>query len=564
MRLGRCEAHNFGSYAHLDFDFSSPGLSLICGKTGSGKSMLADLPCWILYGVTAKNGTADSVRSWQAPDRPTTATLSVQLQDGDITVTRIRGRASQNDLYWTEGQNDEKQRGKDLTDTQRLLNGRIGIDSTLYLIASYFCDFSPSGSFFVDKAPARRELFEKITSLALPIKIAARTSETRKETKKELDAASRLLSKASGKLEQLTEADSDLRVLFKEYEDKRCEAREDNSALLQLDATIQDIAKELERIDALRPDLRKVQDDYQDAKAVLRATNDEYKRLLSIGDKECPLCMSPQKDQNKRRVRLEELSGKAEEVKLLMSKREEKIRELGVLMNNERVLKDRLQKAQTSRAVVRSKLQELANAVNPYSEQLVKNKKDKTCAEKELAELSISCQELEHKIARMTRLYDLSFELRGELLKKAVKQIEINTNALLEQYFDAELTVTFSVESGDNIEVLIQKSGFECSFKQLSKGQRQLLKLCFSVSIMQVSANAAGVSFDNVFMDEPTDGLDADLKVKAFNLFENIAVNTPSVFIIEHSSELQAMFSNKYFITLEGDESVVEHENSKI
>ena len=79
---------------------------------------------------------------------------------------------------------------------------------------------------------------------------------------------------------------------------------------------------------------------------------------------------------------------------------------------------------------------------------------------------------------------------------------------------------------------------------------------------METTANAAGVSFGNVFMDEPTDGLDSALKVKAFSLFENIASRVTSVFIIEHASELQIMFSNKHYVSLDNDCSTVKDEIS--
>ena len=562
MKLRHCEAYNFGSYERLDFDFSSPGLSLIYGRTGSGKSMLADLPCWTLYGITAKNAPADSVRSWQAPDQPTKSTLDVELQDGAISVTRIRGRGNQNDLYWVESQSDEKRRGKDLLDTQRLLDSRLGVDSTLYLSACYFCDFSPSGSFFVDKAPARRELFEKIAPLELPVKISERASDAKKAAKKELEVLEIELAKILGKLEQLTENEADLKHLYQGHEDKRLEIVEYAAQISQLDDAIEDARKGLADMDAVRLKLHKAEESCQEARFSFRAVCDKQKRLASIGDRECPLCMAPQKEQSKRHAELEELADAIEIEKEHLSACEAKVSRLRENMQGEVILRDKLQKNQTQRAVLLSKSKESTDALNPHQSQLVKIGKDKHAANEKALALKQNCKHLEDKIARLARLYDLSFELRGALLKKAVKEIEVRTNGLLAEYFDAELRVAFSVDTGDNIEVVIQKAGFQCLFKQLSKGQRQLLKLCFSVSIMETTANAAGVSFGNVFMDEPTDGLDSALKVKAFSLFENIASRVTSVFIIEHASELQIMFSNKHYVSLDNDCSTVKDEIS--
>jgi DNA repair exonuclease SbcCD ATPase subunit len=66
MRILSCQAQNFGSYKELNLDLADIGLSLVYGRTGSGKSTLPDVVAWTLFGTTAKDGAADDVRSWQA------------------------------------------------------------------------------------------------------------------------------------------------------------------------------------------------------------------------------------------------------------------------------------------------------------------------------------------------------------------------------------------------------------------------------------------------------------------------------------------------------------------
>ena len=78
----------------------------------------------------------------------------------------------------------------------------------------------------------------------------------------------------------------------------------------------------------------------------------------------------------------------------------------------------------------------------------------------------------------------MSFELRGQLLKSVLRQIETSTNKYLEKHFDSEIKVVLTIDDTDKVEVSIQKNGHECVFAQLSKGQRQLLKLCFGISVM--------------------------------------------------------------------------------
>ncbi len=90
------------------------------------------------------------------------------------------------------------------------------------------------------------------------------------------------------------------------------------------------------------------------------------------------------------------------------------------------------------------------------------------------------------------------------------------------------------------------------------KGQRQMLKLSFVLSVMAAASNKAGVHFDNLFFDEALDGLDTDMKVKAYGLLEELATRHGSVLVIDHAPEFQALFDRRYHVTLDGDHSHIE------
>jgi len=157
----------------------------------------------------------------------------------------------------------------------------------------------------------------------------------------------------------------------------------------------------------------------------------------------------------------------------------------------------------------------------------------------------------------LDQLYDLSFKLRGELLRQSIKHVEVNTNRLLETYFDSALRVSFELSKLDDLNVTIAKNGNECSYRQLSKGQRGLLKLCFSISIMEIAANKAGLKFETLFFDEALDGLDTELKLKAYNLFAELEKSHSSVLVIDHNSELQSLFTKQYHVKLVNEESEI-------
>ena len=294
---------------------------------------------------------------------------------------------------------------------------------------------------------------------------------------------------------------------------------------------------------------------------------DEEIRLCNVGEEHCPTCLNPLSSNNARKSRLKALDRSIRATNSDVAVSEVILDRLLARVDTIPSLRQDLHKAEgTSAELLRAVAQcekevKAANDKSPFTDPIDKlyDGIEVTYTNKTLLDASIAS--IEHKIASLTRLYDLSFELRGELLKKAVNQIQSDTNGYLEKYFDAEIRVFFSAEDLDNFDVIIQKSGFECSFKQLSKGQRQLLKLCFAVSIMAASANTAGIHFSNIFMDEALDGLDDDLKIKAFNLLSELESEHESVIIIDHAPAFQNLFSKRYHVTMDSDVSSIELEH---
>lgn len=570
---------NFGSYAHLELDLADLGLSLIHGKTGSGKSTIPDIPCWIMFGITSKNGAADDIRSWQS-DQPTKGVLNVQLHERSITITRIRGKAGQNDLYWCEETTpDKKERGKDATDTQRQLCLRLGVDADLYLSASYFCDFSPSGSFFVARSKDRRDLFEKIASLDFPIKLADRVADSRKAAKKDLDKAENDLAKVLGKFEQLKASEEDLKKRSDDWnknkeqhkqtlKDKLLKAKNAAFNLPETKAKIKFIKEEIEDLLALKPEIIKARKVNQDDNSKLHSFTEEHARLSSVDSESCPTCLSPQEGNYRRKGRLKELNRNIKIAQADIELSEAVLERLVAQVESIRLLQNDLQKAETKSVDILRNIEQCekefkaVDDTNPFLEPYTRTIAEFEVTKVNRASLEVLIASIEHKIASLTLLYDLSFDLRGELLKKAVKGVERVANDYLERHFDAELRVSFDIEGSDDLTVGILKSGYPCSFKQLSKGQRQLLKLCFAVSIMKASANTAGTHFSNLFFDESLDGLDDDLKIKAFTLFSELETEHESVILIDHAPAFQNMFSKKYHITMESDVSQIESENN--
>jgi DNA repair exonuclease SbcCD ATPase subunit len=573
LKLLNCSAKNFGSYEFLGFDFSDQGLALIQGATGSGKSTLCDIPTWCLFGITAKNGAVDEVRSWTAPNSPTEVRLSLETPDGIISVTRIRGTTGQNDLYWEELENLGKlERGKDITETQKLLNARLGIDEDLYLSAAYFCEFSPTYGFFSAAAKGRRALFEKVADLSLPVRLSESTSRRQKELKKTIAEAQNKLSSdmATAQAEHQSYLSSD--GYFGAWElshQKELESLQacSNNFDLEKESTIEALQTKCDRfeqdrdkrLEALALKALSKEDAISELSTLTDALSAKEQELKEAADK-CGACGAP-----RNHAKREEIQGQISRLRVKITRLEgEKdaldgiIRQIEAVQDEANPYPAQVKAAQLLKNHYFEKLSQLQTQENPHKAQKDKFHKRWSEAERIVAQTTHTLNTHTADALTVKQLSELSLELRGALLQKAVAEAESRTNASLNKYSDAELRVKFTLEGADNLDVGIYKSGYTCTYRQLSKGQRSLLRLAFAVSIMRMAADQSGVHFDQLFFDEPTDGCDVALKFRTFGMLEELAKQHGSVFVIEHSTELKSAFSKAFQVKLVSDVSTIE------
>lgn len=607
MKPKFCTVKNFASYQDCTFDFSDLCLALISGPTGSGKSTLADFIPWILWGVTSKGGSVEEIRSWQCKE-PTTGILDVEVDGVTIQVIRIRGSASQNDLYWHDFAPGPAIRGKDLADTQKLLNQRLGMDSDGFLISSYFSQFSESDKFFTAKPKDRRDTLERISDLSTPVKLSEAASEARKLTKKELEAAELSHAKGLGRVEQLIDQANKLEEYSAQWEIthataistleaqsasfEESKAGKVKAAYDKLSATQQQLLvassykDELEDVKTQREGFTRTRAQYQkllpvvaDLKSQLTyAARERAKQALSSDV--CPQCNRPGANPDRDHHVLEaqrvvdeiseKLTIKTEELKKaeLAVKAESTVeRRYEALLAKQKDHERLLAKFEAEKVACAS----IENAPNVYLDRLtretaVKNPHEASIAActEELGTLSAAVEAEEEKIQALRRrvtslstIYDLSFVLRGELLRAAVSNLERSTNESLTKYFDGVFRVKYVLEDSDKLSVEITKNGFEASFRQLSGGERRQLVLSFWRALAKRAMERSGVSISLAILDEAMNGLDDELKVKAFRLLEDLSSEYESVLVIDHSEALKAQFQTTFTITKEGDSSVV-------
>lgn len=511
MKINTVKVSNFGSYGHLEFDYSNTGLALIQGDTGAGKSTLLDIPNWILFGVTAKGMAADQVRSWSTDD-PTTGRITLLDALGcPITVERTRG--STNDLFFITN-SSQPIRGKDVKETQKLLEQTLGLDEDSYSQACYFHESSISAGFFTEKASRRRELLERLVDLSFPLGIELRAKLRLRDIKPELSRLESGVANSSGRLLQLMDSIKATNTASKTWE----RVKEQSLRLFE-----ENRAKELAR-------LRKDFDEFEDDRV---RQVEELTAVIEKAEKpnNCPTCGNLTGD-----PKYNTYTALLPKVSRMPNPYEKQL-----------VYVKKQLPPDTSQNPYGAQLE-------AYTEQMVVLKGSTRAQEKEL-------KDLKHEQLSLGQLGDLCGQMKGLLLQRTVKSIQEQTNLNLEKYFDSELRVKFDMDGGDTLEVDITKDGHQAAYKQLSKGQRALLKLCFGVSVMDAAANKVGQHFDVLLFDEALDGLSPGLKIKAFGLFESLSNKHSSVIMVDHMTEFKNLFERQYQVTLQGDCSVVEEVN---
>lgn len=610
MIIGKATAQNFQSFENIEFDYSNQGLSLISGPTGAGKSTVMDLAAWLLYGISSKDLAASEVMSWTA-ETNTEGTIEVTLPDGVINITRIRSRtSSQNDLFYIEASNpDTKIRGSNLLDTQRLIDQRLGVNAELFLLGSYLHQFSKSDSFFIAKAKERRETLESIADLSLAVRLAESASKARKDTKKELEAQALHESKEKGRAEELArnivsfQGSKELYETSREIKLKGLQKSRDNfnldleskldkliAQLSQLDKIILPEEEFTARNDQIKTQMRalldvrskhKVEDKrLRDVQVELKTVARELNQLDSL-EGQCPTCLANTGDNVNLNEHKTTTTHKVGTLRALEASQQKIVSDLEAALelddklkaayeklladkaNNTRLI-DKFESLQAEVIGLRhaenhyqKQIEEVKAEVNPFDAKIVETEKLILDTGYRLQALSEEIKALEHRVASLTWLYDKSFELRGALMSKAVKEINDSVNAYLEKFFDASIRVFFKLTDSEKLDVEIFNNGYSCSFKQLSGGERRMLALTFSISLMKSAQNRAGISFNCIMIDEGLNGLSSDLKVKAFDLLQSLENDYSSVFLIDHDEELKNMFTNRFIVEKTGDTSTI-------
>jgi DNA repair exonuclease SbcCD ATPase subunit len=152
------KAVNFQSWEYLEFEISK-GITQIIGenyddgtKEGSGKSAIPNSICWALFGCIPKDqGIDDVIRYGQK-----SCSVEVTLDTG-LKIVRTR---KPNDLYLIDPNKEDTIRGKDMKETQKLIENILGLSFETFMQAIYFAQNYPQKFITANEADKAKILSE--------------------------------------------------------------------------------------------------------------------------------------------------------------------------------------------------------------------------------------------------------------------------------------------------------------------------------------------------------------------------------------------------------------------
>lgn len=530
MKIKSIEMTNFYSYSHLKLTVDNQGLILVHGATGSGKSALLSAIPWCLFGESSRGGNVVSVNTWNKKG-PTEGVIKViDNNDTLITVVRIRGKPSENDLFWYDGTEFEKIRGKDLEDTQQLLNSRLGFTYQEYEIATEFSEFSEGNDFFTSPANIKKYLLEKLVPLQVPIDLKTAVTTKKKTLTKTITEIEQKISVS----ESILEVEKNRLIKLQ---------KESEQAAHYFDVYIKALEDEANKFERERLHNMKVTNSYiNNHSEQLVNLDHEINQLADFMKKtKCESCGI--------------IADKATETKYfsLVRSKDAKLSSLKRLQDDLNRMRGLTNPHLTK---IKEKKQEVGG--NPYAKFIEEVNDNIELSRQELSINKLQYKQNKESLENHALIYNICDELRGILVENTIKNMNDKMNYYLKDYFYSELSVNMYLEDADRLSVNVNRNGNDAVFSQLSKGQRQLLKLVFKVAVMELAASKLGTSFNVITFDEAFDGLDAEFKNQVFLFLESLSNKYSTIFIVDHSSEFYGFVANKYSIKLVDGLSIIE------
>jgi DNA repair protein SbcC/Rad50 len=581
IKFKSIEIEGFGSFIKpFVYYLDSPGINLITGKNGSGKTTIFSALVWGLYGQTLK-GKAD-ITPWPDIQKDfigTKVEVKFLVSNTQIKVIRckdysgkILSKAGGNKLFLFIG--DKLQPIRDKREVQTKIIELLGMSLNLFKNSIAFGQNLTR--LLKESGPRQKEIFDEAFDVTYinsarekAVKIYSDLDKQGDEFISKLEHIKSLIEKQKQTLQayenQKEEAKEDIKEVEKEIEEvvqkiKTQEVAEKNSKGNEL-RTLQ-IKPKLDKLTQLENKHFKLDFTHEQEKAETESLKRKLNEMATNLAKRTPICNScgqviegNKATEYKARIR-EQLKTKRTELTDRKSKDKDRAEELAQIQSSiEKLLKYREEhnKLQSILKLEKNNDQFLAELKSARLK-LVGRLKDAKIRFKRAKKAlrSFNTANLEEKQNRMKEQYlEIKKELKlhrwlidDPLSNKGLKafifkaMLKSVNNQLKKygKYLGYSIKFNVDLESANkNFEAIIYSGKNERPYNDLSGGQNQLVDVCLAFAVHDTVTEAKNINI--LLMDEVFESLDAENIELVSELIEIKSLKT-SVHLISHQQNL--------------------------
>lgn len=584
------------------------GLFLILGENedspcansnGSGKSLLVEAVCWVLWGETIRGLKGeDSVINRQV-GKNCKVSLKFRVQDEEYTVVRVRGAsdkyAKKNDLQLLPGT------ANSMAETQAVINQLVGISFETFALMMPGARADVANMTHGQIVASLEELLGLESLFAARKKVTAEINKLNScfaDLTEEMNALKLVEYEANAIVQQYATVDLTQRKLalaqeYIQYTNNKAEdALEHKLSSLKteyatVDTEFKDLAAllttlntEMARIDTHNKELRKEIE--REIGTLTEQTETLSAKLQKLKKQEgsCSLCFSPITPEHiETHVRLlrEEMSdlrdkyqgrlsvlendlaeSLAEGVKVQERKKETACYVEHTMSTRQKLAtqiesfqKD-LSKLRMQRTVRKAEIDAELRALEEQAQTQQKVIEEKTNVVKEARDAQKAKQaeltKLEENIAHYKWWYD-SLDLnnfRVHVLSSLLPYLSSRAQQYANILSSDELTIKFCPKKKDKMAFhvkVVNKHGAD-SYTGLSAGEKAKVNLCVALAIADLAANYSKVTPTFRLFDEAFDGLDDEGMLYVGQLLSMQAQKHPSIYVISHHDVLKQSICN--------------------
>lgn len=606
ISLTELELKDFLSHQNTKFPLSNQGLVLICGKSGAGKSSLADGILFALYGLTARGLKADSViRVGQSGCQ---VTVRGDKDGAEFEITRQRGPAS---LAFRI--NGIDQSGASIKDTQAKIESFLGVDYQTFVSTIVF----PQRTLGLASLPAseQREILGQILDLDRFEEAFERVKAYRTTVNNELVALTQSVERLKSSLDSEEAHLKQLKAAEIDFENdkvlriKKLEAELDKASNLRLPEFNSNELNALEDTDPFYAnqrilaeqglaDKKHTQSLVELAKAkataqanlrALREPQDQSESVCGTCGQELPEVAVQRVQEASRQALVDYLAQKSAYENQIQEIKEA---ERNLLAQKAFIDQQISDKAKEIKSVVQ-RLTELRGIQRQHQDQESKILSLKAAIEEEqsrswtgllaiketkakIKECKKAIPEVEENAAKMAQeLEYVDFwhsgfgnqGIRHFYLATITPYLSERASYYLSQLTDGQGQVQISTQretkqgnytEAINIETTVGNAG---TFEGASGGEKQRISIALLFALSELMSSRAKVKVNLLFMDEPFESLGAeDVSQVVALLRQELGQYKDSVFVITHNETLAAEFESAVIVTKENDISSI-HKN---